>query len=217
MSEHPNTALYTALLTAQRNMGPVVKNASNPAFKTKYANLDSVIDAITGPLNDAGLLLVQRFAVDQGGPVLVTEVIHAASGQSLTSTVPVTCKDPADPQKMGGAITYYRRYSLLALLGLAPEDDDGNAAAKPATPAQAHQGGRSGAVPAANDAYQAVLTTAWDLAEAGRPVAAVKDWLNQHRHAMDKEQRKLAMAELAKIEAAYYGATALEERQTAGV
>jgi hypothetical protein len=55
----------------------------------------------------------------------------------LTSAVPVASKDPSDPQKMGGAITYYRRYSLLALLGLAPEDDDGNAASKPAPPAKA--------------------------------------------------------------------------------
>jgi hypothetical protein len=127
--------VYQALLAAQRNFGPVVKNATNPAFKTKYADLGAVLDAITAPLNDAGLLLVQRFAVDAGGPVLVTEVIHAASGATISSTVPITGKDPTNPQAMGGAITYYRRYSLMALLGLAAEDDDGNAAAKPAAPA----------------------------------------------------------------------------------
>jgi hypothetical protein len=138
MSETPATNLYTALLAAQAAMGPVLKDANNPAFRTKYASLTSVLDTVTGPLAGAGLLLVQRFAVDAGGPVLVTEIIHAASGQSLTSTVPITCKDPLDPQKMGGAITYYRRYSLLALLGLVPEDDDGNAASKPA-PANAPQ------------------------------------------------------------------------------
>ena len=124
--------VYQALLQAQRSFGKVVKNATNPAFKTKYADLGAVLDAITGPLGDAGLLLVQRFAVDQGGPVLVTEVIHAASGASITSTVPLTSKDPTNPQAMGAAISYYRRYSLMALLGLSAEDDDGNAAAQPA-------------------------------------------------------------------------------------
>ena len=127
----PPTKLYTALLAAMKVCGPVKKNASNPAFRTKYADLQSVLDTIEGPLWDHGLLIVQRFGYDTEQAVLFTEVIHAESGERITSMIPVVSKDPHDPQKMGGAITYYRRYSLLALLGLAPEDDDGNAASKP--------------------------------------------------------------------------------------
>lgn len=131
--------LYTALLNAQRAMGPVKKDASNPAFRTKYATLQSVLETVEGPLHDNGLVLVQRLQYDrigrdgregEGTPILITELIHAASGAKLDSAVPVVCKDPLDPQKVGGALTYYRRYSLLALLGLAP-DDDGNSAAQP--------------------------------------------------------------------------------------
>jgi ERF superfamily len=124
--------LYQALLSAQKAFDPVVKNNVNPAFKSRYADLGSVIDAITPALHAHGLVLVQRFTMDGGGPILATDLIHAASGERLTSAVAIACKDPLDPQRMGSAITYYRRYSLLALLGIAPEDDDSNAASRPA-------------------------------------------------------------------------------------
>jgi len=131
MSTTPPTNLYPALLAAMKVCGKVIKNATNPHLKSKYADLGSVLDTIEGPLWDNGLLIVQRFTHDQGGAILVTELIHAASGERIASEVPVVSKDPTDPQKIGAAITYYRRYSLLALLGLAPEDDDGHMAAQP--------------------------------------------------------------------------------------
>lgn len=124
-------ALYTALLSAQADFNPVVKNKQNPHLKNYYADLGAVLDAVIDPLATHGLLIVQRFASEQAAPVLITELIHAESGQSISSTLPIVSKDPSDPQKLGGAITYARRYSLLALLGLSPEDDDGNAAAQP--------------------------------------------------------------------------------------
>lgn len=136
MTDTKPTTLYTALLAFQRAVGPVKKDASNPAFRTKYATLQSVLETVEDPLSDNGLVLLQRFTVDEGEPILVTEVIHAETGERITSAVRVVGKDMADPQKVGGAITYYRRYSLLALLGLAPEDDDGNAGAKPPPPRQ---------------------------------------------------------------------------------
>jgi hypothetical protein len=140
-TEKPPTNLYTALLAAMKAAGPVIKNAQNPHLKNYYADLSAVLDAIEQPLWDNGLLIVQRFQYDtvgrnggreaEGTPILITELIHAASGECIASQVPVVSKDPTDPQKMGGAITYYRRYSLLALLGLSPEDDDGHAASQP--------------------------------------------------------------------------------------
>jgi hypothetical protein len=134
MSAKDTTTLYTALLAAQRAMGPVKKDASNPAFRSKYASLQSILDTIEQPLWDNGLVLVQRFepSVDRD-PVLITEIIHAASGERITSALDVVGKDRTDPQKVGSAITYARRYWLLALLGLPPEPAAaGNAAAKPA-------------------------------------------------------------------------------------
>lgn len=148
MSDNPRPSnLYPALLAAMQGFGPVLKDASNPAFRSKYATLQSVFDAVEGPLWANGLLLVQRLNYDRignrdatqgdGTPILITELVHAASGEKIESVAAVVCKDPLDPQKVGSAITYYRRYSLMSLLGLTGEDDDGNAAAAPAPPRRA--------------------------------------------------------------------------------
>jgi hypothetical protein len=137
MSTEPHaTSLYPALLAAMRDFNPVVKNKQNPHLKNFYADLGAVLEAVTEPLASHGLLIVQRFSSDQGTPILITEIVHAESGQSIASALPVICKDPTDPQKLGGAITYARRYSLVAILSLTAEDDDGNAASKPAPPRQ---------------------------------------------------------------------------------
>lgn len=170
------TTLYTALLAFQRTVGPVKKDASNPAFRTKYATLQSVLETVDEPLSANGLVLLQRFGHDERGPVLITEIVHAATGDKVASELPVVSKDPTDPQKLGGAITYARRYSLLALLGLAPEDDDGNAASKPAPPRAPY---RTEAPPRpapqpegqpARSAHPAVVA-AGILTDNGKPVA----------------------------------------------
>lgn len=156
-------ALYPAILQAMKDFGPVKKDANNPAFRTKYATLQSVLETIEEPLWANGLLLLQRFEPTEAGPVLVTEILHAATGDRISSTLPIVSKDPTDPQKLGGAITYARRYSLLALLGLAPEDDDGNAAAQPrqqATPRQAPAPRRSEAPAPAQRAETALQAAA---------------------------------------------------------
>jgi len=174
-------ALYTALLAAQRSMGPVKKDATNPAFRTKYATLQSVLETIEGPLSDNGLVLLQRFEPGEGGPVLITEIVHAETGDRISSTLPIVSKDPSDPQKLGGAITYARRFSLLALLGLSPEDDDGNAAAQPRQQAQSPaprppaqhkpveraQEAQQPAPPTwTKDEYAGIVTEAWALSNA---------------------------------------------------
>lgn len=131
MDAKPPTNLYTALLAAQRDFSAVVKNKQNTHLKNFYADLGAVLEAVTEPLANHGLLIVQRFTSHEGTPILITELVHAESGQSIASALPIVSKDMADPQKLGGAITYARRYSLLALLSLTAEDDDGNAAAQP--------------------------------------------------------------------------------------
>lgn len=221
MSDTRTTSLYTALLAAQRAMGPVKKDASNPAFRTKYATLQSVLETVEGPLSDNGLVLLQRFDVGDTGPLLITEIVHAESGQSITSAVPVVSKDPTDPQKMGGAITYYRRYSLLALLGLAPEDDDGNSAAKPApaprqaqpTPAPAIMVTRSKEPPRPPfDAatFNKLIERCWTDVEDGKSAEDIRGYLNAARVRMTDEQKHIAREQMAAIE------TAIAERAAVG-
>jgi hypothetical protein len=137
MTATKSANIGSALLNAQREMGPLLKNASNPHFKSKYADLSQVIETITEPFNKNGLVFVQRLESVDGAPLLSTDIIHAETGERITSTVPLTCKDPNNPQAVGAAITYMRRFSLMAMAGIAAEDDDGHAATKPPKPREA--------------------------------------------------------------------------------
>lgn len=125
------TAISKALLKAQREITFAAKDATNPHFKSKYADLPSVIDAIKPALNDAGIMFMQTASPsDSGSLALTTRLLHE-SGEWMedTATVPLPKNDP---QGYGSAMTYARRYSLAAITGLYQEDDDGNAASKPA-------------------------------------------------------------------------------------
>jgi hypothetical protein len=123
--------LAAALLKAQRDIGAALKGASNPFFKSKYADLRTVIEAVKGPLNSNGITFLQ--AVDsrtlEGAdhPVIDTILLHE-SGQFLSTRTPVFCAKPNDPQAFGSGITYSKRYALQALLGIPTTDDDGEAA-----------------------------------------------------------------------------------------
>jgi hypothetical protein len=119
-------ALAKAMAKAQGDLGPVLKDKTNPAFKSKYADLGAVLEAILPALNRAGLSLVQSPSYD-GSLVGVTSVLLHESGEWMEATLhmrPVKM----DPQGIGSCITYARRYAALAIAGAAPEDDDGNAA-----------------------------------------------------------------------------------------
>jgi hypothetical protein len=126
--------LYQALLKSQQEFGPILKSATNPAFKSKYAELLGVVETVTETLNSNGLVVLQPTVVLDGENVVKTLVIHAESGECLEGTYKVVTKDPTDPQKVGAGLTYARRYALMSFFGLAAEDDDGNTAATPAHP-----------------------------------------------------------------------------------
>jgi len=124
------TELAKALVKFHSVMGKVSKDAANPFFKNKYASLSNIIEAVTKPLNDNGLSIVQM-PCNEG---LTTMLIHE-SGEWISSTSSTPVKDSTDPQKLGSAITYARRYALGAILSLnIDEDDDGQKAAT--TPAK---------------------------------------------------------------------------------
>lgn len=116
--------LATALNKFQAEVEPVKKGASNPFFKSKYADLASIIEAIRKPLSDNGLSFAQ-FPAGDGG---LTSILMHTSGEWIEETYIMKPVD-AKPQTAGSAITYMRRYALGAMLGIATEeDDDGNAA-----------------------------------------------------------------------------------------
>ena len=120
-----------ALVAAQSEMGKALKQSTNPHFKSKYADLSNVIDAVLPALNKAGIAVIQPPFDDETGRYVKTVLIHGESGETLECRVKLKIgKD--DMQGYGSAVTYARRYGLMAMAGIAPEDDDGNAAAKAA-------------------------------------------------------------------------------------
>src|SRR3954447_14224048 len=104
MPTETKPSIYSALIEAQRAMGPVKKEARGNYGK--YATLDTVIDVIDGPLHDNGLTYTQLVNMQDGQPLLVTQLIHAATGEKIESVYPIVSKDPSDPQKIGGSLTY---------------------------------------------------------------------------------------------------------------
>lgn len=117
--------LATALAKAQAMIKTAAKDASNTHFNSKYADLASVWDAVRAPLTDNGLSVVQEPCGDGEHVGLTTTLMHA-SGQFMTSTV-FALAERKGPQAVGSVITYLRRYALAAVVGVAPDDDDGNA------------------------------------------------------------------------------------------
>jgi ERF superfamily len=136
--------LAPALAKAQAAMEGAKKDSANPFFKSKYADLASVWDAARIPLTNNGLSVVQTASTtndDTGVTVHISTMLLHASGQFIRDTISVKPKENS-PQGVGSAITYLRRYALAAIAGVAPEDDDGNAASGRAS--QAQVGPRSG-------------------------------------------------------------------------
>lgn len=131
-------ALGAALAVAQGLIKGAAKDSANPFFNSKYADLSAVWDACRGPLSANGLAVVQLPATkitENDLEVIVTTILAHSSGEWISeelSAIPAK----SDPQGIGSCITYLRRYALAAVAGVAPEDDDGNAASTPGQPAK---------------------------------------------------------------------------------
>jgi hypothetical protein len=125
--------IASALVRAQRGFAPALKTSTNPHFRSKYVDLAGCIEAVVDALNAAGIALIQRTSEDSTGVTVETVFVHE-SGEMMECGklhVPATKQDA---QGYGSALTYARRYSLMAAAGIAPEDDDGNAASRTPTP-----------------------------------------------------------------------------------
>lgn len=126
-------ALAAALAKAQAEIRPAAKDSENPHFRSKYADLASCWEACRDPLSRNGFAVVQSPGGDAQNPAwltLETLLVHS-SGEFISSTIGVELQK-RDPQALGSALTYLRRYGLSAIVGLVADDDDDANSAMPA-------------------------------------------------------------------------------------
>lgn len=203
MSDEPITRakIAAALAAAQSEMTGAAKDAKNPHFGNKYADLASVVDACR-PLSKHGIAILQPTSAD-GNKVTVRTLLIHSSGEWVSSDLTMTAKD-ASPQAIGSAITYGRRYGLMAMVGIAPEDDDGEAAEGRGNGQQARQAVAPVSVPGGFGEWwadiQAVADEGTQALEAAwkKSRADLRKYVTEHHNAK-WEQLK---AKAAKVPAA---------------
>ena len=116
--------IYENLFEAKKHIGKISKDSKNPFFKSKYFDINGLLNAVEPVLAENGLLLLQPI---EDGKV-ITKIINVADGVTIQSEM--TLPALTDAQKLGSAITYFRRYTAQSLLGLQAEDDDANLASR---------------------------------------------------------------------------------------
>ena len=185
--------LATSLALAQGELGDATKSSTNPAFKSKYADLAEVLQTVRPTLAKHGLSFVQGTGYDPGTKhaTVTTRLMHK-SGEFIEDQLTVKVgKD--DAQGLGSAITYGRRYALAAMIGIAQDDDDGNgAAAKAPKPSKAESSPKAAeespsALPV-NEERVTALGLRFDAAEKAEDLMA-----------LTKDYAKLTAAEQAEI------------------
>jgi len=125
-----------AFVAAKREFAPALKTSTNPHFKSRYADLAGCLEAVNDALLDQGIALYQETSEDSTGVTVETVFLHE-SGETFRGGKLHVPASKQDPQGYGSALTYARRYSVMAACGIAAEDDDGNAAAKAKAAAEA--------------------------------------------------------------------------------
>lgn len=121
--------IAAALVKAQKEFGPALKSSTNPHFRSRYADLAACVEAVVDALNNNGIALTQRLSPCNDGVIVETVFVHE-SGEVINCGQLHVPASKQDPQGYGSALTYARRYSLMAACGIAPEDDDGNAGSR---------------------------------------------------------------------------------------
>ena len=122
--------IATAFIKAQSEMSAPKKDNSNPFFKSKYADLNSVLEAVMKPLHNNGIAVLQPTVCIDGRNYVKTILLHE-SGEMLESFTEILYAKVNDAQGQGSGITYARRYGLQSLCGVGADDDDGNKASQP--------------------------------------------------------------------------------------
>jgi hypothetical protein len=166
--------IASALVKAQKEFGPALKSSTNPAFRSRYADLSACVEAVIDALNNNDIFMMQPTHECDNGVIVETIFIHS-SGEQISSGklhVPAT---KHDAQGYGSALTYARRYSLMTACGIAPEDDDGNSASKPKSAPAAAKPAPT-AKPAAAPTKVEGKDTAWQLKVTAEPDGDAAEW-----------------------------------------
>lgn len=196
--------LAESLAKAQGAIEAAKKDKANPFFRSKYADLASVWDACRGPLSANGLAVVQFPSLQETRVTLTTVLMHS-SGEWLSDELASPLKETT-PQAIGSIITYLRRYSLAAIVGVAPdEDDDGNAASGRVTQKPNGNGhskpppAKPSAIPPEEQAAAALIEA---LPESFPNTAAKDEWRESHRtafHALPAYLQKAVKEDFEKV------------------
>lgn len=180
--------LGAALAKAQASIRGAVKDSTNPHFRSSYADLASVWDACRAALTANSIAVVQGPASQDGQVVTVTTMLVHSSGQWVSSDLTMKPTKP-DPQGLGSAITYARRYGLAAMVGVAPEDDDGNAASVGPVQAERTTPKPNGKPPTPDTAKVRYANTVakWSGVKVEDVRGACADWAARHtKKTLDK-------------------------------
>lgn len=113
-----------AFVKAQAKMGNATKGSANPFFKSKFADLNAIREACTPPLNEQGISILQPTTVVEGKHYIETILLHE-SGEYMSGLYEIVVAKANDPQSLGAAISYARRYGLQSMVSVGAEDDDG--------------------------------------------------------------------------------------------
>jgi hypothetical protein len=119
-----------AFVKAKREFAPALKTSVNPHFRSKYADLAACLEAVNDALLNNGIAVYQETSMCESGVIVETVFLHE-SGESFKGGMLHVPASKQDPQGYGSALSYARRYSIMAACGIASEDDDGNAASRP--------------------------------------------------------------------------------------
>jgi hypothetical protein len=213
--------IATALVKAQLAFAPALKSSTNPHFKSRYADLAACVEAVIDSLNANGIALIQRTHDSDNGVAVETMFVHE-SGETLSGGILHVPAAKHDPQGYGSALTYARRYSLMAACGIAPEDDDANLAQRTTVNAQSRIGrvsvptGKDGSVTASFNppAGEVTVTPSPErIAEVETIIRACKTLVNLQVEwgGLSKEEQKATIAVKDEVKAALLAAQAKPE------
>lgn len=207
--------LFAAFVKAQAAIEKASKDKANPHFRSKYADLGNVVDAIKPALEANGLGFIQKFHDDEKAIKVETIIVHE-SGENFSCgvlSIPVTKQDA---QGFGSACTYARRYSLQAAFGVAPDDDDGNAAAKAAPKRKAgvitpNDGAFDGLSQEEAQAAVALAATVQAKFDSGKEYGAWEEWSTRR---LGDEGTRAAWNKIDSKARAYIKERAAEEKKS---
>jgi hypothetical protein len=168
--------IATALVKAQKQFQPALKTSTNPHFRSRYADLSACVEAVIDALNANGIYLLQKNYDCADGVMVETVFVHE-SGEMLECGIVHFPAVKKDPQGYASALTYARRYSLMASCGIAPEDDDGNAASKPIAKISATQGAWEALKPDRQAVVQDVLDAIMEKVAADDMYGAYEEYI----------------------------------------